>query len=525
MGGYQARYRSRHCARDWRAMTSRLLGLIGMIGVLALAAYYGLGQRHGETAQERRREAATALPVRTLVFGGGPVGHGISLVGVVRADEVAISPKVPSRIAMLHVREGDRVSAGQRLVTLDMGDMQAQLEGARAAVNAARAMLDKALRGKAARQAEMDGSVLEAEGQLELARAKLSQAELGVPMIADEAQADADKAAAGVAQAQAGLRQAEAGVKEAEDALGRLEELHRHGGVADVDLEGARSKAAMARSAADQARAALDLAMASQRPASRAIRARTEISAADAQAARSGVRLAEQGLRVAQAARAEALRIAEYDIAGARAQLDQARAGLRQAAASIGDSTLVSPIHGVVTALKGAPGEYAQPGIAIMTIVGSGPLRVETSAPIRLADAIQPGAPARVLTGPADTMGIATMVNAVGAAASTDGRSVPVTISLPRSNALKPGAMVTAVVTPGSSAGTRTLPREALMRDGGDWYAYVIRAGKASRRRVTIRQESGNRFLVRDGLIAGDRVISPLPEGIADGMPVRETSL
>ena len=525
-------------------MIGRILGVLAMLVVLAGAAYYGVarsrlapqGQSDGSGASIGQA-ATDAVPVRVIVFGErvSDSTQAVSVsrfVGIVQSErDVAISPKAPSRIGQIHVAEGDRVRAGQLLVTLDAGDLQAQLDAARAGVDAANAMLQKAVRGKLARQAELDAAVLEAESELVLATVKLKQADIGIPAEGDAARSDADKANAGVAQAKAGLQQAEVGLREAEDAVRRLEELHRHGGVADVDLESARSKAAMAHAAVESARAGLDMALASQKPAARAASVKAQIGEADLEAARTGQRLAEQAMRTARAARAEALRIADYDIAAARSQLRQAEAGYRQALASIGDGRLVSPVDGVVADLTGKPGEYAQPGMAIMRVVGSGPLRVVVSAPSRVASRLAPGASVRVFADVDQRNGILTSVAGIGRTANRDGRTVPIIIALPsRGHELKPGMAVTVEMAPSGSAESRSVPRAALRREREAWVAFILQDGRAVRRPVTLltpAQASApqSHVGVESGLRPGDRVICPLPDGIHDGARVRDTSL
>lgn len=82
--------------------------------------------------------------------------------GTVEATEVVIAPRIAARIAGIAAQEGDRVQAGQTLVTLDCADITARVAQAEAQVAAAEA---------GARQAQA------AQDQAQAAR---SQAEAGV---------------------------------------------------------------------------------------------------------------------------------------------------------------------------------------------------------------------------------------------------------------------------------------------------------------------------------------------------------
>lgn len=72
--------------------------------------------------------------------------------GMADADSVKVSAKIPARIAELHVREGERVTAGQQLFTLDSPEVEAKFRQATAVLDAARAQAAKAEEGARAEQ-------------------------------------------------------------------------------------------------------------------------------------------------------------------------------------------------------------------------------------------------------------------------------------------------------------------------------------------------------------------------------------
>lgn len=74
--------------------------------------------------------------------------------GEVDAKEVRISGKVPGRISSLLVEEGERVLAGDTLVLLNSPEIQAKLDQAKAAENAASAQNLKAIKGLRSEQIE-----------------------------------------------------------------------------------------------------------------------------------------------------------------------------------------------------------------------------------------------------------------------------------------------------------------------------------------------------------------------------------
>lgn len=69
------------------------------------------------------------------------------LQGMADADTVNVAAKITARLAELKVREGDRVTAGQVLFVLDSPEVAAKEQQAQGALEAARAVADKADQG------------------------------------------------------------------------------------------------------------------------------------------------------------------------------------------------------------------------------------------------------------------------------------------------------------------------------------------------------------------------------------------
>jgi len=69
------------------------------------------------------------------------------VTGMVEVDEIDVASKIPGRIDSLFVEEGDMVSRGRILAKLQSKEMDAKVEQARGAMEAARAKLDMAVKG------------------------------------------------------------------------------------------------------------------------------------------------------------------------------------------------------------------------------------------------------------------------------------------------------------------------------------------------------------------------------------------
>src|ERR1700682_907545 len=126
---------------------------------------------------------------------------------VVAQRKAAISSKASGRLEWLGVAEGSRVKAGDIIARLDKSDVQAQVEGARANVQVARATLEQA-------QAEDR----DAAASLKRTRDLIAQKFVSESAL-DTAKARADRAVAGIASAKAALAASEANARNSQVAV------------------------------------------------------------------------------------------------------------------------------------------------------------------------------------------------------------------------------------------------------------------------------------------------------------------
>jgi len=228
----------------------RIAPLLAVIGVLAVAAV-------GVRLIAHRRPAGDLL------------GSGL-----IEADEVQVSPKIPGRVARIVVAEGDAVKAGQLVAILEHADIDAEVERAEAALATADAAARDMQRGSRAEQIEAGharlaqaianregaerqlhtaqeayAKVTELKQQVDVAKARVRVADAGVA----SAQAKLDEAAVGLTKQEidalrATVAQAEARVETARTAAQNAEQIYQH----QVAVEGPLI-AATTEASADQA--------------------------------------------------------------------------------------------------------------------------------------------------------------------------------------------------------------------------------------------------------------------------------
>lgn len=133
----------------------------------------------------------------------------VHLNGRLEAPLVDLAPKVSGRVISVAVREGDRVKAGDLLVTLDLGDTAIAVERDRHGVESARARLqDLSVGSRRAEVAAAEAQLADRRAAVELSQRELERQQL---LFSKEvgAERDYDRARTDLERAQAAARVSE----------------------------------------------------------------------------------------------------------------------------------------------------------------------------------------------------------------------------------------------------------------------------------------------------------------------------
>ncbi len=317
----------------------------------------------------RSRAAKGALTLGVVLvmglayaYGGRFFGNGapsvVSVAGTIEATQVDVSVKITGRILARLVNEGDRVTEGQVLVRLDDSELEADVRRQEAAVRTAEATLRDLLAG--ARPEE----IKEARATAARARAQLDDLLAGAR-------------AQEIEEARAAVKSAEATRQTKERDLQRVEQLHRKELVAQQDVD--RAREAYEVSAAQERTARERLALTLEGPR----RHQIEAARAEVEAAEERLALLLAGPRPEQ-------------VEAARGQLAQAQFALAMARSRLKETTVASPIDGLVLRKNLEVGETANPGVSILTLMNPREVWVRAYVPEEQIGRIQLGESAYV---------------------------------------------------------------------------------------------------------------------------------
>ena len=110
----------------------RLVILLVAVGVLAGVGFYWKQSRSspaaGKDTAAAAKGAGKAVPVKVGAVKTGTISEEASAVGSLLANEsVMIRPERDGRITTIHFTEGQLVRKGEKLVSLDTVEIEAQL--------------------------------------------------------------------------------------------------------------------------------------------------------------------------------------------------------------------------------------------------------------------------------------------------------------------------------------------------------------------------------------------------------------
>lgn len=177
-----------------------------LAGVMTAALLLGAGC---SKEQETVEQAPTGTAVEVMTVASGPMDAEYSVTGkVVAVNEVQVFPLLAGQVLTLSVEEGDQVTKGQVLFTVDTSTVTSTLGALQQSYSATKAATD--------------GTIASAQVGVEQAQLGVDQAQLALDNakalleVGAAAEQDVTRAEQALEQAQGALRQAQAGVTQAQ---------------------------------------------------------------------------------------------------------------------------------------------------------------------------------------------------------------------------------------------------------------------------------------------------------------------
>jgi RND family efflux transporter MFP subunit len=208
-------------------------------------------------------------------------------------------------------------------------------------------------------------------------------------------------------------------------------------------------------------------------------------------------------------------------VAEASARLLEVEADAQLARINLSYTSVRAPFPGVVTQRHTDVGAYVNVGQPVVTLIDDHALEVEAEVPASRIAALLPGA------------GVAVRINGQSVAAKVRA-VVPQENPMTRTRVVRFSAdmaalrghlagnqSVTVAIPISSGQKVISVHKDAILRRRGNDMVFVVENGAAQPRNIAIGDAVGGRFMVRDGLKAGDVVVVRGNERLFPGQPVR----
>ncbi|MEB3290664.1 MAG: efflux RND transporter periplasmic adaptor subunit [Leptolyngbya sp.] len=226
---------------------------------------------------------------------------------------------------------------------------------------------------------------------------------------------------------------------------------------------------------------------------------------------------------------------AQQAVGLARAEVDSARAGVQSQRAAmdrlqtqIGQTSVRSPVAGVVAERRANVGDVSSPGSPIVTLIQNNQLKLVAEVPQTQLDRLAVGAAVAVSSTADSRLRLQGQVQSIDPLINATSRTAQVNISLPGSDLLRPGLFLRGDISTNTRQGL-VIPATALQsQPDGTSLVFILGEGnQVTARPITLgnrlpsQGDQPARVEVVEGLQAGDQVITAGVGFLQDGDLVR----
>jgi len=213
----------------------------------------------------------------------------------------------------------------------------------------------------------------------------------------------------------------------------------------------------------------------------------------------------------------------QEQIKAAAAQVDTAKAHHQGSEAQLSYAEIRSPIAGVIAERGVYPGEMANAGAPLLTIMDTTRVVARANVPQGQAGYLKVGVAATVKQ-PDTSEEVPGKVIVVSPAVDPNSTTVQVWVELPNpGERFKPGVSVHVTMVANTIKGAMVVPAVALLpaEEGGTQAIVVGADGKAHVRKIETGVRDGDKVQVLSGLKPGEQVVTVGGLGLEDGAKVR----
>lgn len=187
------------------------------------------------------------------------------------------------------------------------------------------------------------------------------------------------------------------------------------------------------------------------------------------------------------------------------------------------DGILVSPMHGVITAVNINPGEIFAPGTVLVTVMDLSSVVVHAQLPLEDLNLVHVGLPAVVTPSAVSNLSVSGKVVSVIPTADPQTDTFEAWIALPKQQAILPG--MSAFVRVQSPLQAYAVPRITVLNPDLESTVFVVRNGHAVLQQVQVISRSADIFYILGDVHPGDLLVVRPLDTLHNAQPVHVQSV
>jgi membrane fusion protein (multidrug efflux system) len=213
--------------------------------------------------------------------------------------------------------------------------------------------------------------------------------------------------------------------------------------------------------------------------------------------------------------------VSAADVDQLRFDLENVRAQYRLATLELSYTTVVAPISGVIASRSIKTGNFVQINTPIFRIVDNSRLEATLNVPERELATLRPGQPVTLVADALPGKSFPGKVDRISPVVDAGSGTFRVVSGFGEgAEGLQPGMFGRIRIDYDQRADALVVPRLALL-DDGDPAVFRVRDGKVARVPVKLGYAEGPWVEIRDGLVAGDKVVTAGKVALRDGTAVQ----
>ena len=208
----------------------------------------------------------------------------------------------------------------------------------------------------------------------------------------------------------------------------------------------------------------------------------------------------------------------EFQYLQSKFQRDQAKAGYELAKSNFEKSFIKAPFNGFVNERYINLGELAVPGMPLFELIDDNSLKISAGVPERFADDVKLNQKVELVFPELSIGKLKGNISFISKSLNADNRTFEIEIRISnKDRAIKPEMLSEIRIMTKSYENTVLVPEDVVLKVDDGYIVFTEENGKAVQKKVEIIKRTNGKIAIKNGLTAGERLITIGYQNIVNG--------